>query len=161
MDCERVTRDDAPVEVTEVPWSDPRLAPLFLALWRELDVLYGPNPGTEYRPLDMERPGNQAFLAVAGVPVGCAALVPWHQPDRLEVKRMYVAPSARGSGAAQALLEALAAAARAKGAVALVLETGTRQPAALTAYRRWGFVPIPCWGAFAEDPLSVCFEKRL
>ena len=161
MDAARVAWDDPPVEVLQVPWSDPRLGPLFLALWQELDGLYGPNPGTEFAPRDLDRPGTLAFMATTEAPVGCAALVPWREPGVLEVKRMYVVPAARGSGVAQAILRALEAAARARGSTALTLETGTRQPAALALYERAGFVRVPCWGAYARDPLSECYRRAL
>ena len=143
--------------------SDPALAALFLELWRELDELYGPNPGTEFRPEAMDVPGTEVFLVYDDDDraVGCAALQTWERDDALEVKRMYVRPEARGTPAASALLEALAGAATARGIFELRLETGIHQHAAQAFYRREGFVPCECWGAYATDPNSRCFSKRL
>jgi putative acetyltransferase len=43
----------------------------------------------------------------------------------------------------------------------LVLETGVHQNAAISLYRRAGFVLIDCWGEYVSSPSSVCFEKNL
>jgi len=41
------------------------------------------------------------------------------------------------------------------------LETGVRQPEALALYEHFGYVRIPPFGDYREDPLSVFLEKRL
>ena len=41
------------------------------------------------------------------------------------------------------------------------LETGVRQPEALSLYERCGYVRIPPFGGYPDDPLSVFFEKGL
>jgi hypothetical protein len=41
------------------------------------------------------------------------------------------------------------------------LETGNEAPEALGLYTSSGYEPIPCWGPFANDPKSRCFEKPL
>ena len=38
---------------------------------------------------------------------------------------------------------------------------GARQPAAMQLYERAGYRRTECYGTFATDPLSVCYEKRL
>ena len=43
----------------------------------------------------------------------------------------------------------------------LRLETGVKQPEALTLYSAAGFVEISPFGAYGPDPLSVFMEKRL
>ena len=48
-----------------------------------------------------------------------------------------------------------------RGARALRLEMGGRQPEALGLYRSAGFVEIGPFGAYAPDPLSVFMEKTL
>ena len=79
-----------------------------------------------------------------------------------EIKRMYVAPSARGGGLGRRLLDALEAEAHALGAHQLVLETGTRQTAAIALYRASGFEPIPLYGEYRKSPdTSLCMAKPL
>ena len=98
-----------------------------------------------------------------GTALGCGAL-------RLlgngvaEVKRMYVAPSARGRGVAKAVLAGLEEASRERGWTTLRLETGSRQPEAIGLYSRAGYRPIAAFGAYvdaadAED--SLFFERHL
>ncbi len=43
----------------------------------------------------------------------------------------------------------------------LRLETGLKQPEAIALYQSAGFELIPCWGIYAQLPLSRCFAKRL
>ena len=74
---------------------------------------------------------------------------------------MYVVPSARGLGLSRRLLAALEDEARALGYSLVRLETGKLQAAAIALYVSAGFGPIPRYGPFANDPKSVCFEKRL
>ncbi len=81
--------------------------------------------------------------------------------EDIEIKRMYVVPSSRGSGAAVAMLTHLEAEARARGFARVVLETGTLQHAAIRLYEREGYVRIPSFGYYADSPISVCFAKAL
>ena len=78
-----------------------------------------------------------------------------------EVKRMYVAPSARGGGVAAALLSRLEDWARAHDYRRVQLETGGRQPVAIRLYERFGYARISCYGHHAADPLAICFAKSL
>ncbi|MEO6872655.1 MAG: GNAT family N-acetyltransferase, partial [Chthoniobacterales bacterium] len=78
-----------------------------------------------------------------------------------EIKRMYVAPEARGRGLAAAILERLEDWARTHGYTRVQLETGGRQPIAIRLYERFGYARIPCYAHHAADPLAVCFEKQL
>jgi putative acetyltransferase len=78
-----------------------------------------------------------------------------------EIKRMYVRPQFRGLGLGKLMLQHLADYARQQGVTVLRLETGIHQSEAIGLYERFGFVRIPPFGAYKEDPLSVFFEKRL
>ena len=78
-----------------------------------------------------------------------------------ELKRMYVAPAARGRGFARLLLAELERTASVAGARRMVLETGTRQPEAIALYRSSGYRPMPRFGIYREAPGSRCFAKPL
>ncbi|MEO6500404.1 MAG: GNAT family N-acetyltransferase [Jatrophihabitantaceae bacterium] len=78
-----------------------------------------------------------------------------------EVKRMYVAPGARRAGLARAMLAHLEDTARASGAEVMVLETGMRQPEAITLYESAGYGRVPGFGFYKDEPLSRCFAKRI
>jgi putative acetyltransferase len=95
-----------------------------------------------------------------GVAVGCGAL---RRVDAAtgEIRRMFVTRGARREGVARALLARLEADAIALGYRRLVLETGTRQKAALALYRGAGWRRIAAYGVFVDDPTSVCLGKSL
>ena len=159
-----ITRDDLGGEAATA---------LIAALNAELSDLY-PEPGANHFRLDPDEvaPGAGVFLVArsSGRPVGCgaarclrdAALVSQLGPRVGEIKRMYVAPVARGRGIGRALLVRLEAEARDLGLTRLVLETGARQGEALALYRGAGFVEIPPYGEYvASAATSVCMAKEL
>jgi GNAT superfamily N-acetyltransferase len=139
---------------------------LVAALNAELNGRY-PEEGANYFRLHPEEvaDGRGAFFIayIDGCSVGCGA-VRRIEPLVAEIKRMYVAPSARGQGVGRQILSALEAEARRLGAIRLVLETGPRQPEAIALYTRAGFSPIPLFGDYLHSPhpeLSVCMAKDL
>jgi GNAT superfamily N-acetyltransferase len=76
-----------------------------------------------------------------------------------EIKRMYVAPTARRQGIARALLQALEDAAHQLGYDVVRLDTGPRQPHAQGLYLAEGYRQIP---NFNGNPVATFFgEKRL
>jgi ribosomal protein S18 acetylase RimI-like enzyme len=74
---------------------------------------------------------------------------------------MYVTPEARGHGLARVVLAALEGDARAAGRTRMVLETGTKQPEALSLYASSGYEPCAKFGPYRFDELSRCFAKAL
>jgi GNAT superfamily N-acetyltransferase len=114
------------------------------------------------REAHMFEPPGGVFLVTRadGRAVACGGICRF-DTMRAELKRMYVAPFARGAGLGRRLLEALEAEARRLGYTGIVLETGDQQPEALGLYTSAGYEPIPCYGAYAERALSRCFEKTL
>lgn len=122
-------------------------------------------PGANHFRLDPAEvaEGRGIFLVVYrhGEPAGCGAFR--RIDDEIaELKRMYIAPSARGLGLGRRLVQALEVEARALGVRRLVLETGFRQVAALALYRKTGFEPIPLFGEYCLTPAtSICLGKDL
>jgi ribosomal protein S18 acetylase RimI-like enzyme len=57
------------------------------------------------------------------------------------------------------MLNHLADYARSNGVNLLRLETGIHQREAIALYERLGFKRIPPFGAYKEDPLSLCYER--
>ncbi len=95
-------------------------------------------------------PRGAALLArgADGAPQGCVAVRPL-QPGAAEMKRLYVAPAARGTGLGRALAQAAIAAARAAGHAVLMLDTLPSMAAAQGLYRALGFVPCAPYGTAA------------
>lgn len=110
-------------------------------------------------------PDVRFFVArLDGEAVGCGALRIYHHTERGgygELKRMYVAPAARGHRIGRRILDRIEAEARAEGLACLRLETGIHQPEALALYRSAGYAERDAFGAYAPDPLSVFMEKIL
>lgn len=106
-------------------------------------------------------PRGAYFVAYAqGSPVAMGA----HHPmdDRCsEVRRMFTSASARRQGAGLAILSAVEQHAAGQGFSELLLETGNRQGAAIALYETVGYRRIEPYGAYRDDPTSVCFAKPL
>lgn len=126
-----------------------------LALTYPRDVIFGLHE-------EDHDPAHMVFLvARAGSrAVGCAALRSLDD-DTGEVKRMYVVPDWRRGGLARRLLGAVEEVAVARRHRTVRLETGRLSPPALALYRSAGYREIPCYGEYAGNDYSVCFEKRL
>ena len=78
-----------------------------------------------------------------------------------EIKRMYVRPPFRGLGVGKLMLTHLADYTRGCGVNVLRLETGVHQREAIGLYERFGFHRTGPFGPYHDDPVSLCFEKRL
>ena len=78
-----------------------------------------------------------------------------------EIKRVFVAGSARGRGLAKAIMLKLEGAVRKKGVETIRLEAGTRQPEALNLYHSLGYKQRSSFGAYEDNTLSVFMEKQL
>lgn len=88
-------------------------------------------------------PGGQIFFAIVdGVAAGTVALIPMGEND-LELAKMAVAPEYRGLRLGDKLMDACVEYGRKGGARALILESNTKQAAAIHLYRKFGFVEIP------------------
>ena len=74
---------------------------------------------------------------------------------------MFVRHEHRGQGIARAILAALETRAAELGFSTLRIETGDRQPEAVSLYTSAGYTAIPPFGKYAGNPYSLCFEKRL
>jgi carbonic anhydrase len=100
---------------------------------RELDEL-----ATEYGP-----PDGAALLArVDGAAIGFVG-VRRFDPQDGELKRMYVDPAGRGTGAGRGLASAAVDAARQAGYQRLLLDTVSWMTTAIAIYTALGFVEIP------------------
>ncbi|MGY1735965.1 GNAT family N-acetyltransferase [Geodermatophilus sp. SYSU D00684] len=144
-------------------WDDDEVRRLTSAQQAELRARYDGDsePGTPPSAADV----SVVLVARApdGTAVGCGALRALGD-DVAEVKRMYVAPEARGRGVSKVVLAGLEAAARERGWTTLRLETGPRQPEAIALYEGAGYRPIPAFGAYVDAPGAGCslyYERDL
>lgn len=149
------------VEIRPERPDSPAARPLILELESVLEPLY---PAVSRHGFSVERllaEGVDFFVVrVDGRPAACGGVL-FVGRAYGELKRMYVRPAYRGTGLGKRLVEHLAGVARVRGVQTLRLETGIHQREAIGLYERMGFVHIPPFGPYTDDPLSRCYELRL
>ena len=108
---------------------------------------------------DMIFPRGTFLVAISdGLPIGCVGLK-GTGGELAEVKRLWVAPSARGLGLGRRLMASVESAARDIAIKVLQLDTNSALPEAGQLYRSSGWTEID---RFNDDPYpDVFFEKRL
>jgi putative acetyltransferase len=130
-------------------------------LLQSRELMAGLYPPESRHGLDLvayERPEVSLFVARSGgIAVGCGAFQD-HGDGNAEVKSMFVIPEARGRGIGRAILGAIERALP-KEIVALRLETGIKQAAAIRLYETAGFRRRGPFSNYRDDPLSVFMEK--
>lgn len=108
---------------------------------------------------ELAEPAGVFLLAqIRGEPVGCGALK-FHGTGPAELKRMWVAASARGLGVGRRILAELERQAADHGVTVVRLETNRRLTEAIGLYRSAGYAEVP---AFNDEPYAHhWFEKHL
>jgi GNAT superfamily N-acetyltransferase len=131
----------------------------FAELDRRSDAGFDPDRGISAEPHELRPPAGLLLVAsLRSEPVGCGA-VKHHGDAPSEIKRMWVAPSARGLGIGRRLLAELEACAGRQGSRAVRLETNRALTEAVALYRSAGYVEVP---AFNDEPFADhWFEKAL
>lgn len=131
------------------------------AYFRELDERFetGFDIGDDAEPAKLERALDRLLMArLDGRPVGCGALKALDR-DTGEIKRMWVAPEARGLGVARRLLAALEAEARRAGLSRIRLDTNRALTEAQALYRKSGYREV---ARYNDNPYAhLWFEKEL
>jgi len=112
----------------------------------------------QFNKIDMIK--NALVLYNDKIPVGCGAIKQFEK-NSMEVKRMYTLHSYRGKGLASKVLFELENWARELGYEKCVLETGKRQPEAISLYKKNGYRTTANYGQYIGIENSVCFEKAL
>jgi DNA-binding MarR family transcriptional regulator/GNAT superfamily N-acetyltransferase len=107
---------------------------------------------------DLAPPAGMLLMArLRGEPVGCCGLILY--PEAPLIKRMWVAPEARGLGVGRRLLGELERLAREAGGRAIRLDTNRVLAEAITLYRSAGFREVP---RFSDERYAHhWFEKAL
>ncbi len=140
--------------------SDEAFQQLVEVLNQELWSRY-PEVQANYTPHNqLNAQARVVVLFVLDQPVACGA---FRQLDAqtVEIKRMFVTADQRGNGFSKQVLLELETWAKEDSYTHARLETGIRQPEAISLYHKMGYQRIPCYGHYAHDELSVCMEKIL
>ena len=112
-------------------------------------------------PSDYQAPdGLFVLLLVDGQAVGYGGYRQ-HDATTGEIKRMYVRPPYRGRGYGRRILQRLEGHGRARGANALILETGVRNDAAISLYHSAGYTAVPTYVSNRDRRINRAFAKAL
>jgi GNAT superfamily N-acetyltransferase len=141
MKSDQPPQQSPPMNIT-ITITDPDATACIAAYFAELDARFpgGFDPGPPADPASYRAPNGLFLIArAAQAPIGCVAL---SIPD-YEVKRLWVAPSARGHGLGPRLMTAIEDHARSLALPQLRLDTSRHLPGAVAMYRRLGWTETP------------------
>jgi len=135
------------------------LAQYFAELDARFEVGFDPAISIPADAHELVPPAGALIVARLGdKPIGCGALK-FHGDAPAELKRMWIAPTARGLGVGRRMLHELEQYARSAGVTVVRLETNRTLTEAIALYRRSGYVEV---AAFNDEPYAHhWFEKRL
>jgi DNA-binding MarR family transcriptional regulator/GNAT superfamily N-acetyltransferase len=153
----------AMVEVAPIDPAHPRaqhcLHAYFSELDRRFDTGFDPKLSIPTDEEELRPPAGLLLVASLGTePIGCGALK-FHDNQPAEIKRMWVAESARGLGIGRRLLSELEDQAADHGARAVRLETNKTLDEAISLYRSAGYIEVAPFNdeAYAHH----WFEKQI
>ena len=153
----------AAVEIREVDPAGPDARQCLRAYVAELnerwEAGFDPAAGVSAEPHELTPPAGCFLVAyLYGEPIGCGGVK--HLPGGpSDIKRMWVAPAARGLGLGRRLLHELEQRVRDSGATVARLETNRVLAEAIGLYRSEGYVEVE---AFNSEPFAHhWFEKPL
>src|SRR5579859_2866301 len=131
----------------------------FTELGERFDAGFDPTLSISAQAHELTPPHGLLILAhLREEPIGCGALK-FHEHAPGEIKRMWVAPRARGLGLGRRLLKALEHSAKDVGVTVLHLETNRTLLEAIQLYRDCGYQEV---AAFNNEPYAHhWFEKHL
>ena len=161
--------DGSRVEIIRVPWDDGRAVALRAAMDAEISPRYR-DRFADRHPAEAARlsasfaidPDDIVSTLVATVDGTAAAHAALRRlGDQWELKRLITLPEYRGRGLSQALIAAVEADVRTRGGSRLVLQTGDRQPEAVSLYLKLGFERIPTYPPYTVFSGSNCFARDL
>ena len=119
---------------------------------RAPDRGFDPAKGSTANPYEVRPPFGAFVVAyLRGEPIGCGAVKHQLGGEVTDIKRMWLAESARGLGLGRRLLEHLEGLAREHGSREARLETGDVLPEAISLYRSAGYEEVE---PFNDEPFA-------
>jgi GNAT superfamily N-acetyltransferase len=149
------------MEVRRTEGTDPVALELVAAMVVEVGRLYEPGlpAGSSADPSELSAPGGGFVVLRENGRAVAGGGVKRLDERACEIKRMYVAPDARGRGLGLVLLEALEDLARDLGYALARLDTGAKQPGVQRMYERAGYASMPDYN---NNPYAAFWgEKQL
>jgi GNAT superfamily N-acetyltransferase len=149
------------IKIKLIAYDDPAVQLLLVDVMEELSSRYGgtgddtPVAASEFSPPD----GAFYVAAVGERLIGCAG---WRRHgDDAELKRMFTAAASRGQGLGRRLLTTIEESARAAGLKRVILETGDKQPEAISLYEKSGYERIEDFGFYQGATGVLSYAKLL
>ena len=148
------------VKIIRTDSNNPDFRDLVALLDKDLQIRDGEEHSFygQFNKLDKIRETVVAYIDEE--PVGSGALRAYTD-DTAEIKRMFVKPQFRGKGIAQNILAALETWAKELNFSTCILETGKKQPEAISLYQKAGYIFIPNYGQYQNVENSVSMKKIL
>lgn len=149
------------IKIRSARYDEPAVKALLVDVMAELSGRYGGSgDDTPVNPADFLPPDGAFFVAEeAGRLIGCAG---WRRHgDDAELKRMFTASAARGRGLGRRMLTTIEESAREAGCKRVILETGDRQPEAVSLYESAGYTRIDDFGYYAGHEGVLSYAKLL
>jgi GNAT superfamily N-acetyltransferase len=135
---------------------------VLLREFREEQILrYGHADPLDADPSNHSPPKGLLLVAYDGsMAVGCAGYR-WHdrRTGLVEIRKLYVSPSARRHGLGPALLSEIEGRALTVGATCFILETGVRNRGALRVFAAAGYHRVPPYVAGRDPSINRAFIK--
>jgi len=147
------------ISLTRTTSDNPDFKSLVLLLDKELAIRDGDDHAFYSQYNKIVNIKNVVIAYDNGKPVGCGAFKPF-ETNAVEIKRMYVNEDSRGKRIARQILSELELWAVEIGYDSFVLETGLKQPEAISLYKNMGYEIIPNYGQYQGVENSVCFQKQ-
>lgn len=131
----------------------------YAELGSRFDGGFDPGAALPVDSTDLVEPAGLLLVGrLRGEPIGCGGLK-MHGDDPAEIKRLWVAPAARGLGVGRRLLKELETQARQRGVEIVRLDTNRHLHEAISLYRSTGYVEVE---RFNDEPYAHhWFEKHL
>ena len=140
--------------------SDPHFKSLIKKLDQDLAITDGEEHGfyNQFNGTDQIKHVLLGYEGDKAVSCGSFKII---NTQEIEIKRMYTATHYRGKGYAARILGELEKWGAEEGVKSCVLETGTRQKAAIALYHKCGYQIIPNYGPYVGVKNSLCFKKTI
>ena len=148
------------INVIKTNSENPDFQNLVKLLDKDLDIRYG-DKQEFYSQFNKLNSIHHAIVAYQNeIAVACGAIKKYSD-DAVEIKRMFVHPQHRGKGLGKLVLVSLENWARELNYSYCVLESGNKQPEAVSLYSQSGYLVIPNYGQYENDENSICMKKQI
>jgi GNAT superfamily N-acetyltransferase len=139
---------------------DPPATELLAEMEVELNELYWTSSRLDLprvEAAELRAPGGTYLVGWEGELAVAGGGLRYMDEGLAEIKRMFVRPAARSRGIARELLDALEGAARSLGYGRVRLDTGPKQPHAVSLYERTGYLSIE---SYNNNPFASFWGEK-